>query len=51
MQGPDAGWISLDVYSPDGRPRADVLAHCQALRRAYRLPVLIRFIPGRVTQG
>jgi hypothetical protein len=51
VQGPDAGWISLDVYSPDGGPRADVLAHCQALRRAYRLPVLIRFIAGRVTQG
>jgi len=49
METPEGGWIKLDVYSPDGRPRADVLAHCDALRRAYRLPVLIQFVAGRVS--
>jgi hypothetical protein len=49
MQLPGAGWINLDVYSPGGAPRDDVLAHCEALRRAYRLPVLISFTPGRVS--
>ena len=49
VEMPEGGWISLDVYSPDGRPRQDVLGHCDALRRAYRLPVLIRFISARVS--
>ena len=44
---PDGGWIKMDVFSADGRPRADVLAHCDALRLAYRLPVLIEFINAR----
>jgi hypothetical protein len=48
-EGPDGGYVSLDVYSPDGRPRADVLAQCEKLRQAYRLPVLITFTAGRVT--
>jgi hypothetical protein len=48
MESPEGGWINIDVYSPDGEPRADVLAHCDALRRAYRLPVLLEFHPGKV---
>ncbi len=47
MEGPDGGYVSIDVYSPDGQPRADVLARCDALRAAYRLPVLITFIAAR----
>jgi len=47
-EGPDAAWIELDVYSPDGRPLSEVLALCDKLRAAYRLPVLIRFTAGRL---
>ena len=47
----DAGWVHLDVHSPTGEPREDVLAHCDALRRAYRLPVLIAFNAGRLGLG
>ncbi len=47
-EGPDAGYIHLDVYSPGGRPRDDVLARCDKIRAAYRLPVLISFIPARM---
>lgn len=48
MESPEGGWILIDVYSADGKPRADVLAHCDALRRAYRLPVLLEFHAGKV---
>lgn len=48
MESPDGGWVNIDVSSPDGQPRADVLAHCDALRRAYRLPVLLEFNAGKV---
>lgn len=48
MESPDGGWVNIDVSSPDGQPRADVLAHCDALRRAYRLPVLLEFHAGKV---
>jgi len=48
MESPDGGWVNIDVSSPDGKPRADVLAHCDALRRAYRLPVLLEFNAGKV---
>ena len=48
MESPEGGWINIDVYSADGKPRADVLAHCDALRRAYRLPVLLEFHAGKV---
>jgi hypothetical protein len=43
QESPDGGWMLITVYSPDGQPRADVLAHCDALRRAYHLPVLFDF--------
>ncbi len=33
---PGFGAVRMDVYSPGGRPRADVLAQCDALRRLYR---------------
>ncbi|HEY0038687.1 MAG TPA: hypothetical protein VGB66_18450 [Longimicrobium sp.] len=49
MESPDGGWILITVYSPGAQPRDDVMAHCNALRRAYRLPVLIEFVAGRVT--
>ncbi|HZG44386.1 MAG TPA: hypothetical protein VEY93_15655 [Longimicrobium sp.] len=49
MESPEGGWILITVYSPGAQPRDDVLAHCDALRRAYRLPVLIEFVAGRVT--
>jgi hypothetical protein len=48
-ESPEGGWILITVYSPGAEPRDDVLAHCDALRRAYRLPVLIEFVGGRVT--
>lgn len=48
MQFVEAGWVNLDVHSPTGEAREDVLAHCDALRRAYRLPVLISFNSGRI---
>lgn len=48
---PGGGWIKMDVFSADGRPRVDVLAHCDALRLAYRLPVLIEFINARWSVG
>lgn len=48
---PDGGWINMQVFSADGRPRADVLAHCDALRQIYRLPVLIEFINARWSVG
>jgi hypothetical protein len=48
VESPEGGWINIDVYSADGKPRADVLAHCDALRRAYRLPVLLEFHAGKV---
>lgn len=48
MESPEGGWILIDVYSPGAKPRPDVLARCDALRRAYRLPVLIVFIPSKV---
>jgi hypothetical protein len=48
MESPEGGWILIDVYSPSGQPRADVLAHCDALRRAYRRPVLLEFHAGKV---
>lgn len=48
IESPDGGWVLINVYSPGGQPRDDVLAHCDALRRAYRLPVLIKFIPHRL---
>lgn len=44
------GAISLDVYSLNGEPDKELLAHCDALRRAYRLPVLVTFIKARITQ-
>ena len=43
-----SGFVRLDVYSPSGEPDRDVLAQCDALRRAYRLPVLIEFSSGRI---
>ncbi|HEY7768599.1 hypothetical protein [Longimicrobium sp.] len=49
MESPDGGWILITVYSPGAQPRDDVMARCDALRRAYRLPVLIEFVAGRVT--
>ncbi len=45
---PGFGAVRMDVYSPSGRPRADVLAQCDALRRLYRLPVLIEFTNGKM---
>ena len=51
MESPEGGWVLLQVYSPGGEPRVDVLAHCDALRRAYRLPVLIEFVAGRIVVG
>ena len=48
---PDGGWNHMQVFSADGRPRADVLAHCDALRLAYRLPVLIEFMNARWSVG
>lgn len=50
-EGPGANFVEIMVYSPDGRPRADVLAQCDALRSAYRLPVLISFVAGRMMPG
>ena len=48
-EGPGANYVEIMVYSPGGRPRPDVLAQCDALRSAYRLPVLITFVAGRTT--
>lgn len=45
---PGFGAVRMEVYSPGGRPRAEVLAQCDALRRLYRLPVLIEFINGKI---
>jgi hypothetical protein len=49
VESPEGGWILITVYSPGAQPRDDVMAHCDALRGAYRLPVLIEFVPGRAT--
>jgi hypothetical protein len=48
QESPDGGWMLIDVHSPEGQPRADVLAHCDALRRAYQLPVLFSFTSTRL---
>ena len=48
-EGPNANFVEIMVYSPGGQPRADVLARCDALRSAYRLPVLITFVAGRTS--
>jgi len=47
-EGPGANFVEIMAYSPGGRPRQDVLAQCDALRSAYRLPVLITFVGGRM---
>ena len=45
---PENGWaVRLSVYSEDGQPDPEALAQCDALRRAYRLPVLMEFFAGR----
>ena len=47
---PENGWaVRLSVYSEEGRPNPEALAQCDALRRAYRLPVLMEFSAGRVS--
>lgn len=47
---PESGWaVRLSVFSEDGQPTLQALAQCDALRRAYRLPVLIEFSSGRVS--
>ncbi|HEX8318743.1 MAG TPA: hypothetical protein VF632_10140 [Longimicrobium sp.] len=48
QESPDGGWMLITVHSPDGQPRPDVLAHCDALRRAYQLPVLFSFTSTRL---
>lgn len=45
---PGFGAVRMDVYSPGGQPRTDVLAQCDALRRLYRLPVLIEFMNAKI---
>lgn len=50
-ESPEGGFITLDAYTPDGQPDLAVLAKCDALRFAYRLPVLITFNSGRVSVG
>ncbi|MBL4791503.1 MAG: hypothetical protein JKY97_00810 [Citromicrobium sp.] len=46
---PENGWaVRLSVFSEDGQPDPEALAQCDALRRAYRLPVLMEFSAGRV---
>lgn len=45
---PGGTWaVRLGVFSADGRPDHDALAHCDELRRAYRLPVLMEFQSAR----
>mgnify|MGYP001304539276 CR=1 FL=1 len=47
---PENGWaVWLSVFSEDGQPTPEALAKCDALRRAYRLPVLMEFSAGRVS--
>ena len=47
---PENGWaVRLSVFSEDGKPDPEALAQCDALRRAYRLPVLIEFSAGRIS--
>jgi hypothetical protein len=48
QESPEGGWMLIEVHSPDGQPRPDVLAHCDVLRRAYRLPVLFSFTSTRL---
>lgn len=51
VHDPQGGYLRMYVYSSDGRPRADVLTRCDALRRAYRLPVLMQFTQGKAWVG
>ena len=49
---PESGWaVRLYVYSADGKPDPAALAHCDRLRRAYDLPVLMEFSNARITVG
>ena len=47
---PENGWaVRLSVFSENGQPDSEALAQCDALRRAYRLPVLMEFSAGRAS--
>ncbi|WP_375292550.1 hypothetical protein [Sphingomonas melonis] len=47
---PESGWaVRLSVFSEDGESTPEALAQCDALRRAYRLPVLMEFSAGRIS--
>ena len=47
---PENGWaVRLSVFSEGGKPAPEALAQCDALRRAYRLPVLMEFSAGRAS--
>ena len=47
---PENGWaVRLNVYGEDGQPDPEALAQCDALRRAYRLPVLMEFSSARAS--
>jgi hypothetical protein len=47
---PENGWaVRLSVFSEGGEPTPEALAQCDALRRAYRLPVLMEFSAGRIS--
>lgn len=47
---PENGWaVMIDVFSETGKPDPQALAHCDRLRRAYDLPVLMEFSSARTT--
>lgn len=47
---PGGSWaVMIDVFHEGGTPDPEALAQCDALRRAYRLPVLMRFVNARIT--
>ncbi|ANY19776.1 hypothetical protein A6F68_01259 [Tsuneonella dongtanensis] len=47
---PGGSWaVTIDVFHEGGTPDPEALAQCDALRRAYRLPVLMRFVNARIT--
>ena len=49
---PGGDWaVELMIYSEGGKPDPAALAQCDRLRRAYGLPVLMEFLPGRISAG